>query len=52
MFKNTIQMPTKSISNLSEQDVKKVESVIQDQETLDQMRKFAIVMTLHHKKTL
>jgi len=30
MFKNTIQMPAKGGNNLSEDDLKKVESVLKD----------------------
>jgi hypothetical protein len=45
-------MPSKGDNNVSEVDVKKVESVLKDKETLDQMRRFIIILTLYYTETL
>lgn len=52
MFKNTIQMPAKGVNNFSKDDFERVESVLKDKETLDQMRRFIIILTLYYTESL
>lgn len=51
MFKNTLLMPCKP-QNFKQNEVKeKVQQVIKDNETIQQMRKFILMMTYHFRKT-
>lgn len=50
MFTNSIHMPVKG-SKVAEAK-EKVKQVIADKETMDQLRKFFVALTYHHKRTM